>query len=159
MIREAKIEDVKDIATVNLKSWRETYSDIVDAEFLDTMNPDEAVNRWTRFLHNSDAKIFVDEEDNIVVGYVRAEVKNNQAYIGAIYLLKDYQKMGIGKDLLLKGLDYLKEKSYTNILVEVLFDNPTKYFYQKFGAEPYEERTLKVGKQNLAESVYAWNFE
>ncbi|WP_125588977.1 GNAT family N-acetyltransferase [Companilactobacillus jidongensis] len=159
MIRESNIKDAEGIATVNLESWQETYSGIVDADFLNSMDLSKAVDRWTGFLNDPDVKIFVDVEKDTVVGYIRAEVKNGKACIGAIYLLKDYQKMGIGKELLLKGLDYLKQQNYKNIFVDVLFDNPTKYFYQKFGAEPFEERTLKIGEQELAESVYAWNFE
>lgn len=154
MIREAKIEDLTDIAKINISSWKTTYAGIVDASFLNSLSMNEAVDRWSKHFNNDQEKIFVAEINGKVVGYVRLDIRGDKDYLGAIYLLKQSQGEGLGKKLLLRGLEYLKGKV---VYVEVLSDNKTKYFYQKYGAKFYKEQSIKIGQQILGESVYRWN--
>lgn len=154
MIREAKIEDLTDIAKINISSWKTTYAGIIDSSFLNSLSMNEALDRWSKHFNNDQEKIFVVEINGKVVGYVRLGIRGDKNYLGAIYLLKQYQGEGLGKKLLLLGLEYLKGKV---VYVEVLSDNKTKYFYQKYGAKFYKEQSIKIGQQILGESVYRWN--
>lgn len=154
MIREAKIEDLTDIAKINISSWKTTYAGIIDSSFLNSLSMNETVDRWSKHFNNDQEKIFVAEINEKVVGYVRLDIRGDKNYLGAIYLLKQYQGEDLGKKLLLRGLEYLKGKV---VYVEVLSDNKTKYFYQKYGAKFYKEQSIKIGQQILGESVYRWN--
>lgn len=154
MIREAKIEDLTDIAKINISSWKTTYADIIDSSFLNSLSMNETVDRWSKHFNNDQEKIFVAEVNGRVVGYVRLDIRSDKNYLGAIYLLKQYQGEGLGKKLLLRGLECLKGKT---VYVEVLSDNKSKYFYQKYGAKFYKEQSIKIGQQILSESVYRWN--
>jgi ribosomal-protein-alanine N-acetyltransferase len=62
---------------------------------------------------------FVAVENGRVVGYVQAEVRNDQAVLEDIAVAKEYQGKGIGKQLLNKELKVLKRKSARTVLAEV----------------------------------------
>ncbi|MFD1418630.1 GNAT family N-acetyltransferase [Companilactobacillus keshanensis] len=157
MIREAKISDIKDIAKINIASWQTTYAGIIDREFLRDLSFKETTERWNKHFLNNRNKIFVAEAHGKIVGYVRSERIDDKDFLGAIYLLDDYQGKGLGKQLLMQGLDYLKPSKM--IYVHVLEANKTKYFYQKYGAELYKKSKIKIGRQILSELTFIWNFE
>ena len=53
------------------------------------------------------------------------------AYIQDLMIHPDYQRYGIGTDLMLKMIEYLKEKHI--YMISVVFDESLKPFYNKFG--------------------------
>lgn len=90
-----------------------------------------------------DGEIFVaeepassDAEDNQIVGYITAQV-NRYTKIGWIHnlaVLPDYQKCGIGKQLIETALDYFKSEGMLLAKIETLEQNEVgKYFYPKMG--------------------------
>ncbi|MBQ8617549.1 MAG: GNAT family N-acetyltransferase [Clostridia bacterium] len=71
-------------------------------------------------------------ETDLLIGYVDC-VSNGvtDAYIQDLMIHPDYQRYGIGTDLMLKMIEYLKEKHI--YMISVVFDESLKPFYNKFG--------------------------
>ncbi|MCY9076700.1 GNAT family N-acetyltransferase, partial [Bacillus inaquosorum] len=46
ILREAKVEDIKDIAKVHVDSWGTTYRGIVPADYLNSLNYKEFEDKW-----------------------------------------------------------------------------------------------------------------
>ena len=57
-----------------------------------------------------------------------------------MYLLKEYQGNGYGKQLFLFGIKELLQRGYKDIILNVLEGNKTIYFYEKFGGKIVGER-------------------
>ncbi|MDI6905434.1 MAG: GNAT family N-acetyltransferase [Candidatus Bathyarchaeia archaeon] len=62
---------------------------------------------------------FVAVENGKVVGYVQADIHNDEAVLEDIAVAKEYQMKGIGKRLLNKELKALKRKGAKIVLAEV----------------------------------------
>lgn len=76
---------------------------------------------------------FVAVENGQVIGYVQAEVHNDQTVLEDIAVAKEYQRKGIGKRLLNKELKALKRKGAGTVLAEVHYKcAPAIPFYYKY---------------------------
>ena len=71
-------------------------------------------------------------EKEVLIGYIDC-VSNGvtDAYIQDLMVHPDYQRRGVGTDLMKKMIDYLKKKHIYMISVD--FEEKLKPFYEKFG--------------------------
>lgn len=96
-IREMRPEDYDQKGYVHWKCWQETYSGLMDERFLakQTLEKCQAIaRRWP-------GNTLVALLDGEIIGYgcfIRHE--DNQGEVSAIYLLKEAQGMGIGRNLM-----------------------------------------------------------
>ena len=139
IFREATYEDAVGISYVSAQSWLESYSEIIDINYLKE-RVDKYVERSERtkkYLDKINGKYFVAIHDGKVVGIMTAEKQSDETYkdygeIGAIYVLKDYQGLGIGKNLFKIGFETLKSFGYKKAKLECLEGNKTINFYKKY---------------------------
>lgn len=104
LIRSATEHDAVSISHVHVNSWRTTYTGIVPDQYLATLNEIERVPLWREWL-TRDIRVYIAELDEKVVGFIsggpiREAVRNYDAELFAIYLLKPAQGQGIGTALL-----------------------------------------------------------
>ena len=111
------------------------FNEAVSAKALADLREDICWNRMENEYENplltSYYHIAVYETD-LLIGYVDC-VSNGvtDAYIQDLMIHPDYQRYGIGTDLMLKMIEYLKEKHI--YMISVVFDESLKPFYNKFG--------------------------
>ena len=97
-----------------------------------------------------------------VVGFAGggSERGGNQTYRGelyAIYLLEEYQRMGIGRRLVLAVTQRLLVDGFNSMLIWVLKDNhPACRFYESLGGEPVGRQTITIGGLDVVEVSYGW---
>lgn len=96
-----------------------------------------------QILQNSAFVILaIDKRTKQVIGFVNAiSDKILSAYIPLLEVLPEYQKRGIGKELMARMLDKLN-KIY---MIDLCCDEQLKLFYRKFGLSP----TSAMGKRNF----------
>jgi len=111
-IRVARAADAPAIAAVHVGAWRETYAGLVPAHVLSGLSVDRRTEAWGRIISKPEAfnssAVFVAEREGAVVGFgccglQRAENLNAQGYdgeISAIYLLRSFQRCGLGLALM-----------------------------------------------------------
>ena len=89
-------------------------------------------------------------ENNEIIGSVRAHEENNRILIGRLIVHPDYQKMGIGKGLMGRILKYLKEIAIdeNKILVNLITDDSKIGFYEKLGFKKNVGMRIKIGKNS-----------
>lgn len=132
-IRKATIEDAKGKGFVHYTSWMETYTGLINQEYLDTRSLDRCIVIAKRHPENT----FVLEIDNKLVGFAcynksRDEDLCNAGEIMAIYILKEYYGQGLGRKLMDACLSELRE--YNKVCVWVLYDNIRAInFYKHLG--------------------------
>jgi ribosomal protein S18 acetylase RimI-like enzyme len=164
-IRKATIDDAKAIAKVHGESWKTTYTGIVPASYLQQLSVTEKEQLWKRGLQQSKHYIFVVEEDGNVCGFIsggrnRATQGKESEYEGeiyAIYLLKEAQRKGYGKELVKTLVNDFVNDGIHSMTVWVLEDNPSKHFYERLGGKVVNEASIHIGGKELKEVCYGWN--
>ncbi|WP_245570108.1 GNAT family N-acetyltransferase [Halalkalibacillus halophilus] len=162
MIREANQEDAQSIAKVHVDSWKTTYKDILPSTFLEKLSYEHREKIWTANIADPNNHIFVYEKGGEVVGFVCGGKRDENQVEGAgdltaIYLLQNVQGEGIGKQLTKTLFGRLRDLNYTKAFVEVLDDNQSKQFYEKLGAELYEEKEINIAGTEQRLLIYLWN--
>lgn len=164
-IREARIEDAEKIAIVHVDSWKSTYKGIISEAYLSNLSVENRMQRWLRTFENQNAheKVFVAEDKaGKIVGFSSGGRSRNDEFehdgeLYAIYLLKEYQRLGLGKMLFNSVVESLKENRYTSMMLWVLKDNPSFEFYKAQGGQIIGQKGIKIGSDNLIELAIGWD--
>lgn len=162
-IRFATISDAEGIAKVHVDSWRTTYDNIIPKEFLQKLSYDQRTELWKRNISNEEEAIFVATTSlGKIVGFAscgkrKSNNVENSGDLTSIYLLAEFQGMGIGKKLLKQVFLKFKELRFDRIFVEVLEDNNTRYFYENYGAKLIKSEKITIGGAQLNLLTYEWD--
>ncbi len=120
------------------ETWRDTYRDII---------PEEIQDQFLGFAYSHErlvkrmktSTMLVADQGKNVIGYIQITRKNggSSAELDAIYILPDYQHIGIGSQLLTEGIKRLN----TNTLSVVVEKENKKgrMFYEGKGFIPVKE--------------------
>lgn len=129
-IREATYDDIKAIAQVHVQADWQTYSALFGSEAY-KIDLRESESRWRRALQKGDTLLLAANDGSEIVGLGHAG-KNE---IGALYLLRPYQRKGIGKALMLRLLTTLNERGVAEARLNVVLANLSAIrFYESLGA-------------------------
>lgn len=134
IIRKCTAEDADGRGKVHFRSWKETYSGLMPAEYLGELRPDILIKRAREHTDNT----FVAVIGNKVVGF-SCYLQNSREFVSvkpsseivALYVLKEYQGCGIGKALINAVKNELMGKT---VLLFVLKGNEQAIkFYEHIG--------------------------
>jgi GNAT superfamily N-acetyltransferase len=85
------------------------------------------------------------------------ELKGDYASeLGAIYLLKEYQGRGIGKNLVKRFVTELLHRNFNSMLVWVLEKNPYRRFYESLGGTRITSVPIQIGSEPFEKVAYGW---
>ncbi|WP_419958868.1 N-acetyltransferase family protein [Psychrobacillus sp. BM2] len=161
-VREAKISDATGIALVHVESWRTTYKSILPKEFLMNLSYKRREQFWETSI--PEGNVFVAENDEgKIVGFASGGIERSGKYEGykgeltSIYILKEYQGRGIGKQLLKAVIKGIVKLGINTMLVLVLEDNNSKLFYEATGGKKIGEVEIEIAGKKLNELVYGWD--
>lgn len=167
VIRAATPGDAAEIANVHVSAWREAYQGLLPAEFLASLPLAfrRRMRMWAALLGASDRPIFVAEAtDHGVVGFVAASPPRDRELAGSgelssIYLLRSYQRCGIGRALLERAFAVLRAGGYRSAYCWVIEHNPSVAFYRRTGALllPDLAKHKEIGEMPVTERVYFWD--
>jgi ribosomal protein S18 acetylase RimI-like enzyme len=160
-IRKATIQDAANIAHVHVVSWQESYHGIVPQPYLDSLDVNERTESWKSRLHRTDINVFVAILDGKLCGFVsggvaREPVQDFDGEFYAIYILRAAKGQGIGRLLMRRLAETLRDKGLTKAVLWVLADNPSRHFYERLGAQEISQKIAPVGGADLLEIAYGW---
>ncbi len=159
-IRAATPRDADQIAFVHIDSWRTTYKNVVNDDFLDSLNIQTKAGFWERVLTTKSENVFVADSDGEVVGFAtggQCRDKNDfDSELYAIYVLQQHQRKNIGRLLLTATAKYLQTCRHSSLYVWVLSDNNSRTFYERLGGELFDQKEIEIGGQQLTEIAYGW---
>ncbi|MFJ8519758.1 GNAT family N-acetyltransferase [Lysinibacillus xylanilyticus] len=162
-IRKANIEDAQGIGKVHVDSWRTTYKGTLPDDFLNNLSYEQRTELWKKNISDATNYVLVAEnEQNEIIGFATGATRKtnsvpNATDLTSIYLLEEYQGIGIGKQLLKEIFAYFKLKGYEKVFVEVLAENKTRNFYEYYGAQYVNKVEIKIGGKIVEELIYVWN--
>ncbi|MEK7149889.1 MAG: GNAT family N-acetyltransferase [Patescibacteria group bacterium] len=132
-IRQAKRNDIKSIESLT------KY--LMAIEEVDDVNKETQLILHHRILptfnKKTDNKVVVAEIDKKIAGYVLVERLNKLA-ASMVYIVvgPEFQKIGVGKNLVKGAEDYLKKKKFKVLQATIHKDNKkSKKFHEKIGFE------------------------
>lgn len=139
MIRSATIEDLKGII--------ELYNQAVDAGFQTAytthFQTEERVNWFSKYSEHT-YPLFVYEQDGIVAGWLSVSAYRpgraalQYAVEVSYFVHKDYQRRGIGSQLMAHGIAACRRLNYKTVLAIILEpNNGSAKLLEKFGFEKW----------------------
>ncbi|MCP3802469.1 GNAT family N-acetyltransferase [Allokutzneria sp. A3M-2-11 16] len=166
-VRRAAAADAVEIARINVNAWRRAYRGIVDDAFLDSMDPEQRVPGWERWIAApGPSAVFVaaDESGRIGsyagVGAARSDDEDFPEPTGelyAIYADPDLWGTGAGGAVHRAGLRHLAESGFTTAVLWVLDDNAlARNFYRSQGWQDDDvHKDIELNGARLPERRYS----
>ncbi|AOM84482.1 GNAT family N-acetyltransferase [Salisediminibacterium beveridgei] len=160
IVRKARISDARGIAKVHVDSWLSTYRGIIPDQYLDQLTYENRERLWERNI--PEGIVFVAEVEGEIVGFSSGSEERSGNYEGfngelsAVYLLEAHQGKGIGSLLVEAIVNELLAMNIRSMVVLVLKDNPSRFFYEALGGTIIDTLEIEIAGKNLSELVYGW---
>jgi ribosomal protein S18 acetylase RimI-like enzyme len=168
-IRIATAADAPALGEMHVASWRETYAGILPDSMLSALSIDARAKAWAKIMRDPatehSAVVYLAEQESSIIGFgacgaQRTENLRDKGYdgeFGAIYVLRAFQRQGIGAYLLGKMSLDLLARGFSAAALWVLRDNPTaRRFYEHHGGKIIAEREDVRDGTVLVELAYGW---
>jgi ribosomal protein S18 acetylase RimI-like enzyme len=166
-IRAATTADAPALARVHVTAWRESYAGIVPDALLAKLSIESRAAMWTRILNDpSDlTAVRVAERDGEIIGFgacgsqrtATLKEKGYDGEVSAIYVLRPFQKQGVGAALMQSMSLTLSGRGLSGVSLWVLRDNAmARRFYEQIGGEVVGEKEDIRRETVLIEVAYGW---
>jgi ribosomal protein S18 acetylase RimI-like enzyme len=154
VMREATMADLRPLAELHVRTFNETHVGPFGS------GPSYATRewQWREKLAETDATSFVlvlETGAKHLVGFIWCHPKKDNpkwmARLNKIYLLREYQRRGLGKRLVAAAVDRLVANGLTSMALFTETDNePACNFYERLGGE------RQVNERGEFEGMYGW---
>jgi len=152
--RDATVEDIPELGKLHAITWAQTYN---------TQNPNIQLRQyqWNKaFTEENDGSWFcivVVNKKNELVGFTKGKIYKNEnsselhGDLNKIYLLTDYQRLGLGKKLFRLVVERFLSKGINDMVLFGVPQNPSCAFHETMSGERlYSEKGTFDGG-------YRWN--
>ena len=138
IIRLANKNDCQELSNLKHIVWEETYRGIYSDNKIDNFDYEKNKEKFLNMILNQNIELYVVEVNGKLIGYMDCgrpyrPYKNYEQEIGLLYLLKEYQRKGIGKKLFNIAYNRIKENGYNEFFICCNKYNSAKEFYKKMG--------------------------
>lgn len=163
-VRRAEASDAEAITAVHDASWRLAYDGLIPARELSRIVTRRGPQWWSRAIRRGTA-ILVLEVGGEICGYAtfgpnRARTLRQKGEIYEIYLLPEYQGIGLGTELFLAARRELMRFGFDTMVVWALDANENACrFYLNAGGRRVARANERFGTTALAKIAYAWGPE
>lgn len=160
IIEKVSKENLKACATISVKSWQETYKNIVDQEYLNNLNIE---TRYQKFLTNYQSSPFlIAKINNQVVGFCRyttnityPQFPEIDSELTVLYEDPKLKRNGVGSTLFNYVKKELKSQNKKYMLITCLKNNKIgKNFYQKMQGTIISENNIEIGDKIYPELAF-----
>ena len=147
MIREACVDDIdNNLLNLYIAGFNMHYNNRKDV-FPD-LDYDKLKCNFLKMFDEENKKIFVVEEDSIIVGFIVLEIrerKNKTIWVDELYVDDNYRKKGYGKKLMDYAYAFAKENACARVELNCwTFNEGANKFYNNLG---YIEQRIVYEKE------------
>ena len=160
-VRRAEARDAEAITAVHDAAWRYSYEGMIPAKELGRIIARRGPRWWHRAIRRGTA-ILVIEVGGSVCGYAtfgpnRARNLVQKGEVYEIYLLPEYQGVGLGTRLFLAARGELARVGLESTVVWALADNQQAcHFYANAGGRKVAHANERFGETCLTKTAFAW---
>jgi diamine N-acetyltransferase len=151
--REWELDDADEIQKVLYNTWVASYADFIPMKDIQWyFNNYYSDINFTRLHDDPDTWSFVAEAGGHVVGYARGKINQEQKrfFLESLYVLPEFQRKGIGGELLKMIESKAQEHNYSSVWLGVMVQNiPSLEWYKKLGFQFVEESPFQMGKTTV----------
>ena len=153
-IRKTTKNDVEELSRLKQIMWMQTYRGIYSDDVIDNFDYEKHKNKFLKLIDNPDINFYVVESDNKLIGYMAYGLptrpfRDYEQEIGLLYLLKEYQRNGIGRELFNIAFNGIKEKGYKEFFISCnKYNVNAQEFYKKMGGE-----VIYIDEDNIDKSI------
>jgi GNAT superfamily N-acetyltransferase len=166
-IRRARPGDAAGIGVVHVGAWRSAYAGILPDAYLANLSiPRMAASYERAIADRRDCHaVFVAVAGSEVVGFAsggrarRQGIGNAagcQGEVETLYLLDDWRERGLGRRLMRAMAAHLGAVGCRSVMLWVLQDNPTCWFYRHLGGRPVLHEGIRYAGHPLQQVAYLW---
>lgn len=160
MMKKCTLQQIDVLREISSKTFYETFHDSNDAQTMQTyLNNAFSPKQMEKELLHPHSTFYVYEVDGQVVGYLKLNERDAQTEkmnpdaleIERIYVLKSFQKRGIGKIMLEKAITLAHNRP---IWLGVWEKNPNAIaFYEKMGFKKTGEHIFQMGDEQQTDWI------
>jgi len=160
--RRAGPQDASAIASVHDAAWTNAYSGIVPHAALTKMVRRRGEKWWADAIRRSTVVLVLEIADKTVgyatLGRNRVKTLPYDGEVYELYMLPEYQGVGLGTRLFLASRNELKRRRLKGAVVWVLADNaPAISFYENAGGRAVAEGAEFFDGKRLVKYAFAWD--
>ena len=161
VIRPSQRTDAPSMSRVYVQTWRDTYLSVIPYGYLFEMSAPRHEQAFFNDLNSRQIISFVAENASRVVGFITGGYERNldDIYSGEIYtlyVLKNFQRQGIGGKLVSAFATQLNQTGIYSMLVRVLKFNPYRRFYKKINGVYLKTERLSFAGEIMELEDYGW---
>ena len=159
-IRLNRIEDQEGMARIKVDCWQDTYKNIIDQSYLDSLNYEIQTNKYIDSFDEYKNMVLVAEDvnDHKIIGYSCFSTDANEyadAELISLYIDKKYARRGVGTSLLRETIKELKKYNKKTMMLWCIKENKNAIkFYEKMGGIKVFDKMAKIGNKVYQEYGY-----
>ena len=161
VIRASQKDDVPAMSRVYVQTWQDTYLGVVPFGYLYAMSAPELEDGFLNEQQSRQVISYVAEDAGRVIGFISGgyerqgdDIYNGEIY--ALYVLKNYQRQGIGKKLVSALATRLNHFGIYSMCVWVLEHNPYRQFYEKINGIFLRNHRMPIADEMVDVVAYGW---
>lgn len=134
MIKTATNEETAFIMEHSTKSLNEGTGNRFDI-------PDEKAQKLLRKLLDKSGYFLIYKEDDQIIGWILLGknmdyfTDEEHGFIYELYVFEEYRGKGIGKQLMIAGIEEFKNSGLKSVRLNVFASNPARKIYEQLGFE------------------------
>jgi GNAT superfamily N-acetyltransferase len=134
IVREATVEDLPALVSLHVKTWNETYPNFKKPPTYEIRE-----YQWLQQFKIADGSWFcyvIENNKRELIGFAKGKRnEDNTGVIDKIYLLRNYQRLGLGSKLVGYVARRFLNMGVNNIALFGIPQNPSCYFHKSIGGE------------------------
>ncbi|QBP41270.1 GNAT family N-acetyltransferase [Paenisporosarcina antarctica] len=162
-IKKCTLEDSSELQEISVETFNETFKDKNSPEQINAyLDKAFDLNQLKKELSNSSSQFFFVYFNNEVAGYLKintyyaqSEVMGDESLeIERIYIIKKFQKQGLGKSLLNKAMEIAMEYKKKKVWLGVWEENENAIaFYKKKGFVQTDAHSFYMGDEEQVDLI------
>ena len=150
--RDATENDIPELGKLHAITWAQTYSGKTNIKLRQY--------QWNKsFKEENDGSwfcILVVDKNNKLIGFAKGIISKNESSseqhgdLNKIYLLSDYQRLGLGKNLFAQVVERFLSKGVNDMTLFGVPENPSCGFHEAMGGERL------YSKKGTFDGCYIW---
>ena len=152
-IRHATQSDLQDIAAIHIESWKDSYSDVLPADFLIRQIDREFIQHWSEIeIQNED--IVLVAEENSVIGFIAVWCRPIP-FIDNLHVIPSQRSKKVGSALMRAVAKELINQGHKTAYLWVVESNEKAIrFYERLGGVQKEQaRKAVFGYEVLSRKI------
>lgn len=152
VIRDWRKNDFPGVRNILLSTWKSTYTFIPENDVISHFEYFYNEKKLEEIYNNPDISGVIAEVNSFPAGWMKLykDESAKRFYISSLYVLPQFQGIGLGKKLLLKACNVALNKNFDRVWLGVMNQNKNAIdWYKNFGFIFIEEEPFQMGLTNV----------